>query len=56
MVAVNIRWKLDEIDESCNTFRLCTGWIVITWPKFFFSMESLYEIIDENGNAQHDCD
>jgi len=22
----------------------------------FFSPESLYEIIDENGNAEHDCD
>jgi len=34
-----IVWQL-TLDESCNTFRLCTCGIVITWLKLFFSPES----------------
>jgi len=30
-----IRWQLTS-DESCNTFRLCIGLIVITWHKLLF--------------------
>jgi len=29
-----VGWQL-KLVESCNTFALCTGRIVITWPKLF---------------------
>jgi len=32
---VRIGWQ-SMLDERCNTFRICTGRIVITWPKLFF--------------------